>query len=194
MGIDKKWCTSRFNSWTPVFPFYISDLTKIITKNNSLVLFADNISLLITDSNNLDFIININQSFHNIKPWFNSNLLTLNFNKTHYVEFRKKNYYQVKTNVKYEHINISNSTETKFLGSIIDETLSWNQHVHQIATKLCSACFALRNLKHIVPLSTLRTIYYAYIHSILSNGIIFWGGDLQMLISYLFYKRRFLEL
>jgi len=85
--------------------------------------------------------------------------------------------HQVKTKVKYEHKNISNSTETKFLGLIIDETLSWNQHIDQIATKLCSACNALRNLKHTVPQSTLRTIYYTYIHSILSYGIIFWGGS-----------------
>jgi hypothetical protein len=82
------------------------------------------------------------------------------------VKFRMKNYYGVKTKVTYDHINISNSTETKFLGLIIDETLSWNQHDY-IATKLCSACYALRNLKHIVPQSTLR-IYYAYIHSILN--------------------------
>jgi len=65
--------------------------------------------------------------------------------------------------------------QSKYLGLIIDETLSWNEHIEQIATKLCSACYALRNLKHIVPQSTLRTLYYAYIHSILSYGIIFWG-------------------
>jgi hypothetical protein len=38
-----------------------------------------------------------------------------------------------------------------FLGLIIDETLSWNQHIDVIATKLCSACYVLRNLKHIAP-------------------------------------------
>jgi hypothetical protein len=91
------------------------------------------------------------------------------------VEFRTKNYYQVETTVKYKHKDISNSTETNFLGLIINETLSWNQHTDQIATKLCSACYALRNTKHIVPQSTLRKIYYAYIQSILSYGITFWG-------------------
>jgi len=95
------------------------------------------------------------------------------------VEFRTKNYYQVKTKVKYEHKNISNSTETKFLGLIIDETLSWNQHIDQVATKLCSVCYALRNLKHAVPQSTLRTIYYAYTHPTLSYGIICWGEIFQ---------------
>ena len=144
-----------------------------------MVLFADDTSLLITGFNKLVFNINMNQSLRSIISWFNSNLLTLNFNKTHYVEFRTKNYYQVQTTVKYEHKDISSSTETKFLGLIINETLSWNQHIDQIATKLCSACYALRNLKHIVPQTTLRTTYYAYIHSILSYNIIFWGQILQ---------------
>jgi len=108
------------------FLLYINDLPKIFSKNNGMVLFTDDTGLLITDSKDLDFNININQFFRNIISWFNSNLLILNFNETYYVEFRTKNYYQVKTEVKYEHKNISNSTETKFLGLIIDETLSWN--------------------------------------------------------------------
>jgi hypothetical protein len=62
------------------FLLYINDLPKKITKNNSMVLYADDTSLLITGFNKLDFNININQSFRSIISWFNSNLLTLNFN------------------------------------------------------------------------------------------------------------------
>jgi len=155
------------------FLLYINDLPKIITKNNSMVLFTDDTSLLITGFRKLDSTIN--QSLHSIISWFNSNLLTMNFNKTDYVEFRTKNYYHFETTVKYEYKDTSSSTKTKFLGLRINETLSWNQHTDQIATKLCSACYVLRNPKHIVPQSTLRTIHYAYIHSILSYGITFWG-------------------
>jgi hypothetical protein len=54
-----------------------------------MVLFADDTSLLITDSNDLDFNININQSFRNIISWFNRNLLIMNFNKTHNMESGK---------------------------------------------------------------------------------------------------------
>jgi len=175
------------------FLLYINDLPKISTKNISMVFFADDTSLLITVLNKLDFNTNINQSLCSIISWFNTNLLTLNFDKTHYVEFRTKNYYQVEITARYEHKDISISTKTKFLGLIIDETLSWNQHIDQIATKLSSACYALRNLKHIVPQTTLRTIYYAHIHSISSYSILFWGADPPMLIIYLFYRRKFLE-
>jgi hypothetical protein len=81
---------------------YINDLTKIITKNNSRVLYADDTSLLITGCNTLNINININQLLHSIISWFNSNLLTLNLDKTHYMEFRTRNYYQVGTIVRYE--------------------------------------------------------------------------------------------
>jgi len=42
---------------------------------------------------------------------------------------------------------------------------------------VCTACYALRNIKHIVPIDTLRVIYFAHIHSIISYGIIFWGNS-----------------
>ena len=104
-------------------------------------------------------------------------MLTLNLNKTHFIEFKTKNFYQVQTKVQYDYKDISSSTETKFLGLIIDETISWNRHIDVIANKLCSACFVLRNLNHIVPQTTLRKIYFAHIHSMLSYGIIFWRNS-----------------
>jgi hypothetical protein len=42
---------------------------------------------------------------------------------------------------------------------------------------MCSACYALRNIKHIVPKDTLRVIYFAHIHSIIIYGIIFGGSS-----------------
>jgi hypothetical protein len=44
-----------------LFLFYINDLPKIINKDNNMVLFADDTSIIITDTNKLDFNININQ-------------------------------------------------------------------------------------------------------------------------------------
>jgi len=89
-----------------------------------MVLFADDTSLLVSDSNNEDLTSNINHSLTSLITWFNSNLLTLNLNKTHYTEFKMKNHYQVQTTALYDHKDTANSTETKFLGLIIDETLS----------------------------------------------------------------------
>jgi len=45
-----------------LFLLYINDLSKIIPNYNSIVLFADDINILVTDSNEEDFNSNINQS------------------------------------------------------------------------------------------------------------------------------------
>jgi protein associated with RNAse G/E len=64
------------------FLIYINDLPTIVYKDDNMVLFADDTSIIITDSNRRDFNTNANQMFHDIKTWFNVNLLTLNVNKT----------------------------------------------------------------------------------------------------------------
>jgi hypothetical protein len=142
-----------------------------------MVLFAGDTSIIITDTNKLDFNININQTFQDINTWFNARLLTLNFNKTQYLEFRTKNYYNVTTHINYDQKCITNTKEIKFLGLIIDDTLSWKQHIEQVINKMSTACYALSNIKHIVPLDTLKVIYFTHIHSIISYGIIFWGSS-----------------
>jgi hypothetical protein len=141
------------------FLIYINNLPKIINKDNNMVLFADDMNIIITDSNKQDFNINVNQMFQDINTWFN---------KTQYLEFRTKNYYNVNTQIKYDQKCITNATEIKFLGLIIDDTLSWKQHIEQVVNKMCTACYALRNIKHIVPLDMLRVIYFAHVQSIIA--------------------------
>jgi hypothetical protein len=76
--------------------------------------FADDTSIIVTDINELNFEINLKQTFRDINTWFTSNLLALNFDKTQYMEFRPMNYYNVTTKVNYEQISLTNVNETKF--------------------------------------------------------------------------------
>jgi len=90
-----------------------------------MVPFTDDTSIIISDLNKLDFNVNINQTFQDINTLFNVNVLTLNSSKTQYLEFRTKNYYNVNTKINYGQKYITNATEIKFLGLIIDDSLSW---------------------------------------------------------------------
>jgi hypothetical protein len=171
------------------FLIYVNDLPTIVNKYN-MVLCADDTSIIITNSNRRAFNISANQMFQDINTWFNSNLLTLNFTETQYLEFRTKNYYNVNTQIKYNWECINNTPEIKFLGLTIDGTLSWKQHIEQVINKMCSACYALRNIKHIVPADTLRVIYFAHIHSIISYAIIF-GVAPTVQKRCLYSKRKF---
>jgi len=110
-------------------------------------------------------------------------LSTLNYDarsttcQIQYLEFRTKNYYNVSTQIKYDQECITSASAIKFLGLTIDDTLSCKQHIQHVLNKMCTACYALRNVKHIVPIDKLTVIYFAHIHSIISYGIIFWGSS-----------------
>jgi hypothetical protein len=69
------------------FLFYINDLPKTLNKNKSMVLYADDTSSIITDTDKLNFELNFNQTFRYINLWFNVNLLTLNFQKTKSINY-----------------------------------------------------------------------------------------------------------
>jgi len=159
------------------FLVYINDLPTIVNNDNNMVLFADDTSIIITDTNRRDFNVNANQTFQDTKTWFKVNLLTLNLNKTQYLEFRTKNYYNVNTQSKYDQECLTSASEIKFLGLTIEDTLCWKQHIEQVLNKMYTACYALRNIKHTVPIDMLRVIYFAHIQSIISYGIIFWGSS-----------------
>jgi len=63
------------------------------------------------------------------------------------------------------------------LGIVLDKTLYWQLHIDKICATLKSACYILRTLNPILSVSNLKTIYFSYIHSIITYGIIFWGNS-----------------
>jgi hypothetical protein len=112
----------------PFFLIYINDLPKIISKDSNIVLFADDTSIIITDTTKDDFKLHANKLFKDTSTWFNNNSLNLNFNKTHYLEFSSTKHYRANMQIQHNHSYITNTSETKFLGLIIDDTLMWKQH------------------------------------------------------------------
>ena len=61
------------------FLIYINDLRTIVNNDNNMVLFADDTSIIITDTNRRYFNINANQTFQDTNTWLKVNLLTLIF-------------------------------------------------------------------------------------------------------------------
>jgi hypothetical protein len=134
------------------FLLYINDLPNIAKKDTKVILYADDTSVLVTSSNKTDFNKVINEAVRDVNRWFRDNLLSLNLRKTQYLNFRTKNNYNSTIEIIYEHKQIPNSSTTKFLGLNLDDTLTWKNHIELVTSKLCSACFVIRNIKPILSL------------------------------------------
>jgi hypothetical protein len=57
-----------------------------------------------------------------------------------------------------------------FLGLKIDNFLTWKDYIDVLIDKLNRSCFAIRSVKSILSLETLKMVYYSYVHSILNYG------------------------
>jgi hypothetical protein len=84
-----------------LFLLYINDLPNIIISKCKLVLFADDTSIIITNSIPADFENNIIKIFKDINDRFKANLLTLNFVKTYFIQFLTKNSYAMDIHIDY---------------------------------------------------------------------------------------------
>jgi len=98
MDTCEAWCSTGFN----IGSFTVSDIyiyTHTHTNNLSFslnklanpILFADDMTIIISNTNPEEFKNNINSVMTEITNWFQSNLLTLNCNKTHFMQFLNKN-------------------------------------------------------------------------------------------------------
>ena len=63
-----------------------------------------------------------------------------------------------------------------YLGVFIDKDFNWKTHISYIAKKISKACGALAKARHCVDVDTLKTIYYALVHSYLRYGLTAWGN------------------
>jgi hypothetical protein len=70
-----------------LFLLYINDLPLVTAKHAKLVLYADDTSFIITNPSPIEFDNKLNKIFAKVNEWFRNNLLSLNLNKTTYLQF-----------------------------------------------------------------------------------------------------------
>jgi hypothetical protein len=65
----------------------------------------------------------------------------------------------------------------KFLGLQIDNHLNWTNYIGELIPKLSGACYAVRHMLHVGNTDTVKSVYFAYFHTIMKYGIMLWGNS-----------------
>jgi hypothetical protein len=91
--------------------------------------------------------MNMNKTFQPVNKWFQSNLLSLNYEKVLCIQFKTNNSIQNDNKITYGNNKISNVSHTTFLGLTLDSTLSWSKNIEGLINKLSSVCYMLRSVK-----------------------------------------------
>ncbi|XP_039275811.1 uncharacterized protein LOC111045711 [Nilaparvata lugens] len=116
-----------------LFLIMIDDLS--INVPTKIFMYADDTTVLNKHKNDAQAVALSERNLESVQTWLNANELFLNKAKTTTVTFRLKKG------------SATNDTgeEQKFLGIIIDPTLSWAQHIAVLKSRLSSGVFALND-------------------------------------------------
>ena len=109
--------------------------------------------------------------------WFAANNLVLNLDKTNIIRFITRNSSHSTLHIGYKEKNIEETVNTKCIGLQIDNHINWKNHIEEMIPMLSAACYAIRSMVHISNMNTLISVYYAYFHSIIKCGRIFWSNS-----------------
>jgi hypothetical protein len=172
-----------------LFLFYINYLPRTMQNKAEPVLFADDTSIIVTNSCLTAFNNEISTVFVQLNEWFNKILLSLNYEKTHYIQFMTKNSISLDINIGLNNKFITNVSKTKFLGIVIESMLSRKAHIQQLTPKLYSACYAVRAIKPFISQDAVRLVYFSYFHSLMTYGVIIWGNSSDSVQVFRMQKR-----
>jgi hypothetical protein len=157
-----------------LFLLYINDLPVNIHDAN-LVMFADDINVLIEDSDERLLQTKIDRVVAELETLFNRNELVINTGKTGVMLFHnRQTHVSVKPLVTFNNMNVEYTTEIKFLSIQIRGTLKWQSRIQLLAGKLCKVAFMIISLKKVLSPNLIRNITFQnFTHSC---GLVYYLG------------------
>ena len=122
----------------------------------------------------------MNWELRHVKKWPEANKLALNIEKTNFVVFHSPAKKLTEPIIlKFGCKKITCANHVKFLGALLDETLSWRYHLVELSRMLASSVGIFYKLRLYVPIDTLISIYYALFYPFLTYGIVVWVQHLK---------------
>jgi len=77
----------------------------------------------------------------------------------------------------------------KFLGLIVNCSLTWTNHIDFLTKKLSNTCYLIQNIKPYLSIPAMKMVYHSLFHSIMPYGIMFWGNSPYSPIIFKMQKR-----
>ena len=162
-----------------LFLVFINDLPAVC-KKLKFYLYADDTNIYF-ESDSLDLLEKtMNKELRKVDKWLTTNRLALNVDKSHFVLFHSSsNIPHRKIRIKIRNKRITEENDVKFLGVLLDSTLSWKPHITELSKKLSKTIGIFYKLRHYAAADVLKLLYYAILYPSLIYGSSVWGMAYQ---------------
>lgn len=155
-----------------LFILLTNDFPKKIENDNAIaMMYADDTTILVKNETAEGLYQNSKSILNKAVLYSKLNDLAINPSKTTSINFSKKR-------DKIPQLqDVTIETHTKFLGVILDNKLTWAEHIDQVCKKISTGIYVVRRMSCIGRLSVAKTAYYALVESHLRYGLTAWGGS-----------------
>lgn len=176
-----------------LFLIYVNDINNCL-ENGKLRLFADDTNVFVSHSN-VNYVKRLAEmALVNLHKWFNVNQLSLNLKKTCFSVYSNKNCDNIKELEVENHI-LKRTKIVKYLGMLVDENLTWANHIDQICKKLTKLAYALRSLSGLIDIDMVKQLYFGYVYPHLIYGVELYGTACKKYINQLqFIQNKILKI
>ena len=160
-----------------LFLIYINDLPNCFTCDGiNSVLFADDTSLFLKGKDIETLTSEFNANIARLFLWLNTNKLSLNLEKTYSMLFSLSPVTRsLPLNLSINDFPIQRVHLIRFLGVIVDDKLTFSQHIHHISNKISKSIGILNKVKRVLNEESLLMLYNSLIHSYLHYCNLIWG-------------------
>ena len=152
-----------------LFLFYVNGLP-----NSSNVL----VPIMFEELNTL--FKTVNDELIKVNEWFSANKMSLNVGKTKFLLLHKScKKYSIPSHLPALEISnhdIERVNTMKFLGVLLDDNLSWKEHIKYLENKIAKNIGLTYRAKPFLNKESLLALYYSYIHSYLNYANLAWGS------------------
>ena len=159
-----------------LFVIFVNDLPLAVDRCNVLM-YADDTVLFYTARTSEEIEITFNKELKLVKDWIVSNSLFLHRGKTECVLFGSAPRWSSVNNfsASFEGCYIKRVFEYKYLGVVMDETLSRKAQVKYVLNRTRKRLGILNRIRKNITVNTANVIYKSFILSIVDYGDIVWN-------------------
>ena len=146
-----------------LFILYIHNICNAST-SLKFILFADDTNVFYSGVDIQTICECISRELDKLHVWLSVNKLSLNVDKTNFILFGNRK-------------DIDRVRATKFLGVIIDEKLTWKDHISLVRSKLSKTVGILYRIIHLLNRSALFILYCSLFLPYLTYCAEIWGNS-----------------
>jgi len=163
-----------------LFTIFINDLhLSLSDKSITLSSFADDSTIDASSKSVKEVSEKLQRGIIEISEWCQNNNMILNASKTKSMIITTRQKHQIaplllNLNLNSDYIEQVNSH--RVLGIIIDQQLSWKQHIDKTCKALSKNLFLLSRIKPLADMQARKIFYHAHIQPYLDYGSSLWDG------------------